>query len=109
MSAKLPLECRQGWHAIIEECHQKLLQIDPNYKILQIKEKFGGLRYYFAPSESLDKSLVDEMQKIAYSYEDRSWKVCEICGEEARTPVQVVELYNVEGWRKTRCLQHKEV
>ena len=35
------------WLEIIFDAHKKMLAIDPSYEISQIKEKFGGLRYYF--------------------------------------------------------------
>lgn len=35
------------WYPIIKETHDKLTELIPGYNIGQIKEKFGGLRYYF--------------------------------------------------------------
>lgn len=40
----------EDWYPLVLKCHEELLEIDPNYTIFQIKEKFGGLRYYFSPS-----------------------------------------------------------
>lgn len=49
------------WYAPVRECHEKLKAIDPDYTVLQIKSKFGGLRYYFTPSDPL---LYPEMNAI---------------------------------------------
>lgn len=94
-------ECEDGWAALIVECHERLSEIDPNYKILQIKEKFGGLRYYFTPSESLDQSLVNQMIKIASYCEARSFHICEICGNPGKLNTKL-------RWHKTLCEKHTE-
>ena len=44
------LDTGKGWQEIIENLDRELAKIDPNYTIDQIKEKFGGLRYYYTPS-----------------------------------------------------------
>jgi hypothetical protein len=46
----LYVDTPEDWFPFVIKCHEELLAIDPNYKIFQIKEKFGGLRYYFTPS-----------------------------------------------------------
>lgn len=40
-------------------------------------------------------------------YEDRSWKVCEICGEEARTPVQIDDIDNNQIYQDIVKFQKK--
>src|SRR5262245_30694041 len=35
-----------GWHPLVRELEAKLLEMDQSYILDQIKEKFGGLRYY---------------------------------------------------------------
>lgn len=35
-----------SWYPIIKETHDRLTKLIPGYNIAQIKEKFGGLRYY---------------------------------------------------------------
>lgn len=99
MSDKLPIECRQGWHKIIKECHQELLQIDPNYKPIQIKEKFGTLRYYFDASIK-DLDIVHQMYEIVLSYEEASAVTCEECGNYGT-------LTKFHGWYKTLCIDHQ--
>jgi hypothetical protein len=81
-----------GWKAIILELHQKLVEIDPNYEIHQIKEKFGGLRYYC----SLDGH--DEGQNLIDAAEEKAWVTCERCGEPG-TP-------RGGGWISTLCDTH---
>jgi len=92
-------ECDKGWHTLIENCHAELLALDPKYKILQIKEKFGGLRYYFQLStDSLD--TCQKADDIVAKYESKSWTTCEICGDEGA-------LRNRE-WRRVLCDTHSD-
>ena len=73
------IDCGYGWGEIVKECHNFLLNEDPNYTISQIKEKFGGLRYYFNPTDMKQYArLSGEILKI----EDKSFSVCETCGDD---------------------------
>lgn len=93
------IECGRGWLELIMACHYKLESLDPNYKILQIKEKYGNLRYYF--STNTDDETRRKMQNIAFDYEERSCEVCEECGYPGT-------LEKFEGWYKTLCDTHWE-
>lgn len=66
-----------SWTSIIEEIHNKLVELDPNYKTVQIKDKFGGLRFYFH-TENFDKS--DEMHDFVNQKEAETYKICIDCG-----------------------------
>jgi hypothetical protein len=98
--SKLPIECGNGWLDIINACHNKLLEIDPNYKPVQIKEKFGGLRYYYQSSGGDDRlERDDKMMVIVSYYEKKSLSICEMCGEPGTTD-------RIHGWIKTLCEIH---
>jgi hypothetical protein len=43
--AKMPED--DPWYQLILDTHDKLLHLDPDYEISQIKEKFGTLTYYY--------------------------------------------------------------
>jgi hypothetical protein len=96
------IECELGWNKIIYACHAELMAIDPLYKPLQIKEKFGGLRYYFS-TKLTDKILIKKMHEVASKYENLSFSICEKCGKK---PAQKFQKRN--GWIKTYCDKHKE-
>lgn len=51
------LDIPDEWLPVIEHLHKDLLEIDPYYTVAQVKEKFGGLRFYAYPSYE-DKSIV---------------------------------------------------
>lgn len=82
----------KGWRDLVEYTHGKLLQIDPRYKILQIKEKFGGLRYYI----STESKRVNDMQSFIFEAEKKSRIICQNCGKDGNSR-------QVNGWHLTAC------
>ena len=73
--------CGDGWKDIIRNTDKKLRYIDPDYKIAQIKEKFGGLRYYYDHSfESYGDVRREIMDDIVRAAEYEASRVCELCG-----------------------------
>lgn len=78
------IECGPGWYPLIISIHQELIKIDPNYKILQIKEKFGGLRFYYV-SNSKRHFQID---RIVHYYENKSYETCEITGKPGKLMVK---------------------
>lgn len=89
-----------GWDALLLDLNQTLSALDPEYQILQAKEKFGVLRLYVQFSVLLRD--LTSTQEAAYSLirdaETKSATVCELCGEKG-------ELRPV-GWVKTLCDTH---
>lgn len=41
------------WYRIIKRTHERLEELIPGYNIRQIKEKFGGLRFYYDLPEEI--------------------------------------------------------
>lgn len=67
-----------GWALLVRRLDANLREIDPNYRIGQVKEKFGGLRYYIdAFDGDTDTDLANKLVRTA---EDASFKICEDCG-----------------------------
>jgi len=50
------------------------------YRILQVKEKYGSLRWYDGCAPS---SIYRELQDIIYKYEELSYRTCICCGRPA--------------------------
>ena len=61
------------------------------YRIDQIKEKFGGLRWY-------DSNTTKDILEIIDHYEDVSMKTCIVCGKPAT--------YMAKGWISPYCDEH---
>lgn len=89
-------EAPDGWARIILDADDMLAYIDPDYTILQIKQKFGSLRYYFATSKTGVES--DIMHAIARNAEQASMHVCEDCGRFGEI--------RGKTWFRTLCDEH---
>ena len=65
-----------------EEIRQTLLKADylNDYRVVQIKEKFGQLRWY---DNGAPESIFRELNDIIYKYEDISERTCICCGRPA--------------------------
>ena len=72
--------CGDGWKEIIRNTNEKLKYIDSNYTIAQIKEKFGGLRYYFDSSLDYGSIAHEIMDDIVRAAEYEASRTCELCG-----------------------------
>ena len=99
-------ECSGGWQGLIEEVaeiaekHNNTQQnTDYHITAAQVKEKFGGLRFYIDSGEECPEEVYTEITNVIMSVENRSFTTCEICGEPAT--------YRKErGWKKTLCDKH---
>ena len=79
-----------GWTDIVYELCAKIKKIAPDTKVGQIKEKFGGLRFYLNTSSS------NKVRVLIDDAENKSFKTCEICGEPGK-------IDSVKGWLLTLC------
>lgn len=80
-----------GWLPLVEELIVELKGLGWDGDLGQIKEKFGGLRFYVGAAS-------DEMHDLITQAELKSFRTCEQCGApgELRTG----------GWVKTLCDRH---
>jgi hypothetical protein len=82
-----------GWFKIIDELCEKLSKY-PEIVAEQVKEKFGGLRFYI---DGVPSEIHDEIYNIIAIAEDKSFKTCETCGKEGK-PIK-------GGWIKIQCVE----
>ena len=75
------LRCDAGWTRILLDLNAKMSQIDPDYSLHQVKEKFGTLRFYYEPSSEDLRSQLDALVKEA---EALSAITCEQTGQPGR-------------------------
>lgn len=88
-------ECGDGWYDIINELSEKLSYY--NVVAAQVKEKFGGLRFYL---EVYPSNKWEEILDIIGDAEIKSFETCEYCGKPGK-PTK-------GGWIKTLCKECKE-
>lgn len=71
------LSCGKGWFLLIDELCSKLETYD-SVIAAQVKEKFGGLRFYIA---GVPTELFDEIHELIREFEAKSFETCETCGQ----------------------------
>jgi hypothetical protein len=96
----------------LEDCFADITGILNTYQgmwfnAVQIKEKFGGLRFYYDTgrtdgSQLTDELLADAREKIDIAVqvaEDKADKACEVCGQPGTR--------RTGGWLRTLCDTHE--
>lgn len=91
-------ECHPGWDAILREFFDTVVRSVPDpqdFRLLQIKEKFGELRIYYALGNVTDevRQAVDAAYDLASTKSDTT---CEVTGEPG-------VLINRQGYYCVRC------
>ena len=79
-----------GWASLVNKAYDYLAQ-HPNVTVVQVKEKFGGLRIY---TDVYD----EEIDNFIISLEKESFEVCEECGERGNL--------RAGSWYRTLCDLH---
>jgi hypothetical protein len=91
-----------GWFNIIKNLVEDLSKIDDelkSIKVIQIKEKFGTLRFYVECDKFIWKQVQDRIAKTDIESET----TCEICGKTG--------VLTTKGWwsvRCNKCIKEKE-
>jgi hypothetical protein len=89
------IDVDEGWYQIVLDCDKELSAIDPDYIILQVKQKFGGLRYYCQSSQPDNPELFAQINSIIKKYENIAAVTCEVTGNPG------VLMKSETGWHKT--------
>ena len=96
-------EVSDHWFDILYELSKKLDELykdlpkDDDYPaVVQVKEKFGGLRYYMG---SIPEHLSEKTDEYVREAEEKSYRTCEICGKEGKNR-------NIRGWLSVLCETH---
>lgn len=89
------IECGSGWKDLYEPLIEYIQRynedkpIEEQIQITQIKEKFGGLRFYVSHA-------TDELRDMINKAEHESYSTCEICGSKENIGFKM-------GWIQTIC------
>jgi len=89
-----------GWRNIVCMLDDELAEIDPNYEIHQVKEKFGTLRFYFDHVNMEDEKR-EKFDEVIRKYEAIADNACEVCGQPGERGATQQLIF-------TRCKHHKE-
>jgi len=91
-------DCGDGWYWLIDNlcsCIQKYIDENKHLKIqqvvaTQVKEKFGGLRFYYRGGDKIIDGMVWLAESLSYS-------ICEECGSTENVT------QSKGNWIYTRC------
>lgn len=67
-----------GWAPIVEQLTTDLERLDLDIKVVQVKTKFGALRYY------CKGNLTPEADELIRAAEAKCSVTCEVCGADGR-------------------------
>jgi hypothetical protein len=95
------IECDEGWFNLIKSLstiiENKLKDMDPSVVegiyIVQIKEKFGGLRFYISEYTPFFEGAIELAEALSFT-------ICETCGNSNAMNRRV------NGWYRTECDVH---
>lgn len=89
------LECGNGWFNLINDlCIRIQAYLDKHPEVepveaTQVKEKFGGLRFYTCGGDEVTDKMIAKAEQDSYT-------ICELCGS-------TVGVHQTEGWITTLC------
>ncbi len=81
-----------GWEHLVRRVYNAIAGLGLNTGIINVKEKFGGLRIY-------PDYWQDDLEKVIIEVETESFTVCEKCGKDGG-------LRNMGGIYQTACEEH---
>jgi len=84
----------KGWHDILLRLYDDLVDLGWDYSLLQVKEKFGGLRFYIGLGSN-------EIHERISQAERESLETCEECGQPGTLEAR-------SFWVRTLCPTHAE-
>lgn len=83
-------ECEDGWFDIIWDLSEKIEPFaSDDFNVFQVKEKFGGLRFY-------TDGYTDEISAFIREAENKAENTCERCGKPSK-------IKSKNGWMSNIC------
>jgi hypothetical protein len=82
-------ECDSGWNQILKDLITDLIALGWDKQVCQVKEKFGGLRFYIIAGSDQMHARIREAERLSY-------ETCEVTGKPGK-------LRNDLGWYSTLC------
>jgi hypothetical protein len=82
----------QGWYSLIKDLISELIVLGWDKRTIQVKDKFGGLRFYI-------ETYPEGAHEVITKYEKLSYETCEQCSEKGTNR-------KIKGWLHTLCDNH---
>ena len=84
-----------GWLPLLDELAKELIALGWNRKLGQVKEKFGGLRFYIGGDSEASADKINKIEACVCAAEQESYTICEDCGGEGSP--------RKSSWIRTLC------
>jgi hypothetical protein len=91
----------EGWWPLVDRLHADLTALVGEHDVTQIKQKYGGLRYYLTVPDDTAEDVRDEVSRLKEEAEEASYSICEACGAAATQ-----EWIGETEW--TVCARHRD-
>ena len=94
------IDCDDGWFWLIDnlcECIQNYISLNketPQIEATQVKQKYGGLRFYFEPYDETISNIIMFADYLSY-------KICEECGS-------IEDVQQTKGYIQSLCKKCRE-
>lgn len=89
------VDCGAGWYDLLRSLDTDLRALFPEYRVVQVKEKFGTLRFYIDTLEGATDAQRDAVRARITAAEEASATICEWCGQPGRA--------TSSGWIRVLC------
>ena len=87
-----------GWENLVETLVRDIKEIGGKIDILQVKEKFAGLQFYYYRNHGEgEEELIDKIRALVKDAERRSYIICEFCSAPGG------HCLTESGWSHTAC------
>ncbi len=85
-------DCGDGWFKLLDKLSKQIVKLDPKCEAVQVKEKWGGLRFYVNATLHIIHTLIMNAEKESYT-------ICEVCGKSGKFRGDLF-------WKQTLCKKH---
>ena len=83
-----------GWNSVVRKIFELCASNGYKIAVVQVKEKFGGLRFYYDALDGRNKEVDDAISAL----ESSAYSMCQVCGEPGEQ--------RGGGWIRTLCEKH---
>lgn len=94
-------ECNGGWESLLREIFdviQAKVKNPDNFTLLQVKEKFGELRFYYQ-LQNVENDVAEAVSAAVEAAERKSLETCELTGKPGT-------LVSRDGWLRVLSDEH---
>lgn len=90
----------EGWRPLVTKLAKDIIAINDGVQVIQVKEKFGGLRFYIYGGN-------DKIYDLLEKAECNSFKICEVCGSKENVKTKGIWILTL--CNKCRKTKNKEM